>query len=280
MYKEIKISTYIAPLTRLGTPESVLDVLKISGFNYYDFTMMYPILGFELFYNSEDYIKKAEHLRNYANKIGIYCNQTHGTTPCFRKDFTSSKNQFLFENVKKSIEITRTLGAKYCVLHPVSNCSMEENVNFFRSIEKVAQDNDVIVAIENTLSDELFGKADDFVQLFFLLKSNYFKMCLDIGHSEVKNTESNAIEFINKLGDYIVCLHIHDNDKSSDLHQLPFSYSIDFNEVFIALKKANYKGDITFECGSYLYNMPVSLFPDALKMLYSIGEYIGEQIFN
>ena len=32
-------------------------------------------------------------------------------------------------------------------------------------------------------------------------------MCLDIGHSEVKNTESNAIEFINKLGDYIVCLH-------------------------------------------------------------------------
>ena len=45
MSKEIKISTYIAPLTRLGTPELVVDTLKEAGFRYYDFTMMFPIMG-------------------------------------------------------------------------------------------------------------------------------------------------------------------------------------------------------------------------------------------
>ena len=82
MSKEIKISTYIAPLTRLGTPELVVDTLKEAGFRYYDFTMMFPIMGFELFYNSDDYFEKAKHFRDYTDKIGIYCNQTHGCVPC------------------------------------------------------------------------------------------------------------------------------------------------------------------------------------------------------
>ena len=280
MFREIKISTYIAPLTRLGTPEAVVDVLKASGFDYYDFTMMYPILGFELFYNSEDYIQKAKDFKQHADTIGIHCNQTHGSVPCFRKNATFEENQVLFQDVKRCIEITHILGGKYCVFHPVSDCSMEDNIIFFRSIENIAKENNVIVAIENTLSSRLFGKPDDFVQLFASLNNDCFKMCLDIGHAETRNASSSAVEFINKLGNKIVCLHIHDNDKNSDLHHLPFTYSIDFNEIFIALKKARYKGDITFECGSYFNNMPISLFPDALKMLHSIGEYMGNQIFN
>ena len=108
MSREIKISTYIAPLTRLGTPEVVVDVLKASGFDYYDCTMMYPILGFELFYNSEDYIQKAKDFKQYADTIGIHCNQTHGTVPCFRKNGTLEENQVLFQNV----------GSIVCFTHP------------------------------------------------------------------------------------------------------------------------------------------------------------------
>ena len=279
MPKEVKISTYIAPLTRLGSPELVVDTLKEAGFSYFDFTMMFPILGFELFYNSDDYKEKAKNFKKYIDYINMSCNQIHGAVPCLRKDANEKEKHRLFENVKRTIEITHILGAKYCVLHPASDCSLEENVHFFESLKDIAHKNDVIIAIENTLSDKLFGKPKDFKTLLAALNDECFKMCLDIGHAETKNTGSSAVEFINEIGSDIVCLHIHDNDKYHDLHQLPFSINIQFDEIFKALKKNNYSGDITFECGTYFNNMPVSLFKDALKFLHKVGEYIAKQIY-
>ena len=87
MSKEVVISTCFGGLTRLGTPEMVLDTLKEAGFKYYDFTMMCPILGFELLYDSDDYLEKARRFRKYADSIGMYCNQTHGATPYVVKGF-------------------------------------------------------------------------------------------------------------------------------------------------------------------------------------------------
>ena len=277
MSKEIKISTYIAPLTRLGTPELVVDTLKEAGFRYYDFTMMLPIMGFELFYNSDNYLEKAKQFRDYTDKIGICCNQTHGCVPCIRKGASIDEKKLWLENIKKAIEITHILGGKYCVLHPASDCSLEENVSFFNSLKDIAHQNDVVIAIENTLSKELFGKPSDFITLLERLNDDCFKVCLDIGHAEIT---SSAVEFINTLKTDIVCLHIHDNNKVNDLHQLPFTYKVTFEEIFKALKENGYQGDITFECGTFFNNIPTSLFKDALEHLHDIGEYIASQIFG
>ena len=280
MHKEVKISTYIAPLTRLGTPERVITVMKEAGFHYYDFTMMFPILGFELFYNSPDYYEKALKFRKFADNLGIYCNQTHGSVPCLRYGATNEEKNKYFELVKRSIEVAHILGSKYCVLHPASDCTMEENVSFFKSLVEIAHENEIIIAIENTLSDKLFGKPEDLAELLGQINDNSFKVCLDIGHAETKNTGSSALEFINKLQNKIVCLHIHDNDKISDNHQLPFTLVIQFEPIFKVLKEIGYSGDITFECGTYFNNMPTSLFLDALKFLHDVGEYIGKQIYD
>ena len=277
---KIKISTYIAPLTRLGSPELVVEALKKSGFDYFDFTMMFPILGFDLFYNCDDYKEKAVAFRKCTDKIGIYCNQTHGSVPCFRNGASKEENAKHFELVKRSIEVSHILGSKYCVLHPVSDCTMDENVAFFRSIIDIVHEHEIVIAIENTLSDKLFGKPEDFIELLGRIDDESFKVCLDIGHAETKNTGSNAIDFIKKLKDKIVCLHIHDNDKVYDNHQLPFTLVIEFDSIFKALKENNYSGDLTFECGTYFNNMPVSLLPDALKFLHDVGKYIGKQIYN
>ena len=45
-----------------------------------------------------------------------------------------------------------------------------------------------------------------------------------------------------ELGDYIGCLHVHDNDGIHDLHQAPYSGVIDWKEVMQALKDINYQG--------------------------------------
>lgn len=47
-------------------------------------------------------------------------------------------------------------------------------------------------------------------------------------------------------------LHIHDNDRRHDSHQIPFSMDVDFDKIVKALKKIDYKGDFTSEACSYI----------------------------
>lgn len=42
-------------------------------------------------------------------------------------------------------------------------------------------------------------------------------------------------------------MHLHDNDKSDDLHLLPFDGTIDWERVVTKLKECNYKGPVVFE---------------------------------
>ena len=60
----------------------------------------------------------------------------------------------------------------------------------------------------------------------------------------------------------IFTIHLHDNDKSDDLHLLPFEGTIDWNELTNNLKNANYNGPITLEsCYRYGYlNMSIEEF--------------------
>lgn len=63
---------------------------------------------------------------------------------------------------------------------------------------------------------------------------------------------SGAVEMIYALKERLQALHIHDNDRWHDSHQIPFSMSIDFNYVVKALKNINYQGYLTLEASNYL----------------------------
>lgn len=52
--------------------------------------------------------------------------------------------------------------------------------------------------------------------------------------------------------DKLQALHIHDNDKCNDSHQIPFSMDMDFEKIIKALKTIDYKGEFTLESCSYI----------------------------
>ena len=58
---------------------------------------------------------------------------------------------------------------------------------------------------------------------------------------------------IKALGPRLGALHVHDNDKHNDSHQIPFTMQIDFDKMIAALKEVDYKGDMTLECDAYLH---------------------------
>lgn len=75
---------------------------------------------------------------------------------------------------------------------------------------------------------------------------------MDIGHAEMRGLNTSAEEMILALGDCLQALHLHDNDRWDDSHEIPFSMNIDFNKVISALKEIKYHGYFTLEATHYL----------------------------
>lgn len=75
--------------------------------------------------------------------------------------------------------------------------------------------------------------------------------------------------------DRIFAVHLHDNDKSDNLHLLPFDGTIDWKYVISKLKECNYNGPITMElCYRYDYlKIPLDEF-------YKVGYERGLQLLN
>ncbi len=67
----------------------------------------------------------------------------------------------------------------------------------------------------------------------------------DIGHGSLVNLGS--IEYFKKLKDFVINIHIHDNDGKSDLHALPDQGNIDLKSFLKECKNSNYYGPFILE---------------------------------
>ena len=94
--------------------------------------------------------------------------------------------------------------------------------------------------------------SESFLAHLDAVNDDYLVACLDIGHAEMRGSGSGAANMALALGSRLKALHIHDNDRWHDNHQLPFSMSIDFAPIVTALKKIGYDGWFTLEADSYL----------------------------
>ena len=93
----------------------------------------------------------------------------------------------------------------------------------------------------------------------------FFVACLDIGHAEMRGSGSGAANMIYALGDRLQALHIHDNDRWHDSHQIPFSMNIDFKSIVKALKSIGYRGYFTLEADSYLNKFNADNVSEGIK---------------
>ena len=85
---------------------------------------------------------------------------------------------------------------------------------------------------------------------------------------------------IKALGDRLKALHIHDNDKLHDSHQLPFTMNIDFEPIVKALKETNYDGYFTLEASYYIENLKNPDIIECTKKLYNSAKRLAELYEN
>jgi len=256
----MKISTEISSARRLVGEERAVEYVAKAGFDAWDFSMFamcnkdkvnrvlapcdHPLAG-------KDYLAFARRLKRIGLDNGIVCNQSHAPFP---SDFPGME-PWLF----RAIECTAEAGGKICVIHPCNNLGPKENGELYNKLLPFAKDCGVKIATENmwnrapdkSIIPAACSSPEDFCRHIDILDGQIVA-CLDLGHAEMEGVHTSAVDMIYALGHRLQALHIHDNDKKGDTHQIPFSMKIDFAPIVKALHDIGYTGYLTLEADAYL----------------------------
>ena len=84
--------------------------------------------------------------------------------------------------------------------------------------------------------------------------------------------------FVEKLGNRVKALHIHDNDGVDDLHLSPYFGVNEWERFLKGLIAIDYQGNLNFENGGSLKQVPPALLPSALRTTADIGNYFRSRI--
>ena len=174
----------------------------------------------------------------------------------------------LVERYKLDIKNCYENGIPMVVMHLTSKKIApkygEIGLKRIRKIVEYAKKLNVKVAFENT---KIKGYLEYVLEN---IKDDNVGICFDSGHFHVHFNDEFNFEFFK---DRIFAVHLHDNDKSDDLHLLPFDGTLDWKNVMNKLKECNYQGPITLElCYRYDYlKIPLDEF-------YKIGYDRGIQL--
>ncbi len=258
----MKISTEIRSISKKVGMEKAVELCAKAGFDAWDFTMVDlhrinwitgDVIPRFCRPNSASQLSFARKLKKIGEDHGIVCNQAHAPFPV--------NTRAVRDSLKLALECTAEAGAEICVIHPNNRFSAEQNAQFYFELIPFAKECGVKIATENMWNWDqennistfaACSTGEDFKKHIDAVADESFVACLDLGHAEMRGSGDGAVNMIKALGSRIRALHIHDNDLRNDLHQIPFSGSIDFEAILKALKEIGYCGYFTLESYAHL----------------------------
>lgn len=164
------------------------------------------------------------------------------------------------EKLKKRLIKDVKIAAKYdftCVVVHLDGKWSEIGKQRLLDVLKVCHKKNKPLAIENIHCQELF------VKVFEEIKDDYLRFCYDSGHN---NTYDKDFDYLEKYGDKLITLHLHDNDGSSDMHTLNKFGNIDWKKL--GEKIAKHKDN--------LFSLDYEIFMTRTRQDVGIDECLNE----
>ena len=260
-------------LVKLGL-ENGIKAVKAAGFDGIDFS--FKDKKGKDFLLSDNWEEYAHAVRTVLDREGLVCNQTHAPVGFSSEDKICPKAE-KFGILLRCLRFSQILGAKIVVVHAVTDVKPVDfipyNLRFYKMLEPYAQKAGVKIGVENLFKfDGKFHRFEGVLETgeklsSFLqkLRSPQFVACVDTGHAGLTGTPpQKLISAMNK--NLVKCLHLHDNDGKDDLHSLPYTGALNWQEIISALKKMGYDGDITLEVMFFMEKFTVEELPAALAL--------------
>jgi len=158
------------------------------------------------------------------------------------------------EQLRRWLRIACHLRFRYLIVHGGTHDDREAGVSLISDVlSEVADDyaaSGVALCLENHYAweyhdcHELFGSADELVELFERVNSPGLGFCLDYGHSHMT---SNTVELLQKVGRRLVYTHLADNMGEHDDHAAFGEGSVPWLEVLSATRDTGFRGPFIVE---------------------------------
>ncbi len=200
----------------------------------------------EIYFNSQtlDYITKKdiEKLKNaLSNELSL---SFHAPFMDLSPGAIDSKvREVTIERFNQIFDVAALLTPKSIVFHSgyekwkyafKVNTWLEASLKTWEKILPRAEQLNIKIAIENIFEEE----PESLRMLVEKISSPYFGICFDTGHFNLFSKKSIA-EWIFCLNDYIVEVHLHDNNKNFDEHLAIGNGCFDFEKFFELFKNKN-----------------------------------------
>lgn len=257
-----------------------LKILKDCGFHFFDMNFCdynnpnSPLVlpGWE---------KWIMQIKDFADQEGLSFYQSHGHMFEFYPD--DRENNALID---RTIAASGLLAVKWIVFHPYHQRSKMDDENQNRTKEKfkhileLAGKHNVGVAIENMPAfyegnngcPDYCSDIHELIELVDSFQSDNVGICWDTSHGNL--CVEDQAKCLHLIGSRLKALHISDNFQKQDDHMAPFYGTVKWPSIMLALSVIHYQGTFSFETHQFTNRLPLSLRPDAIRLLHRIGEYL------
>ncbi|MBQ9746915.1 MAG: sugar phosphate isomerase/epimerase [Clostridia bacterium] len=251
------------------------------------------------FYDDENIYPYLDKVKAAAEKYGVEFGQAHAPAPLFIKN-NPEACRGVQDDVRKSIALCAYVGCRRLVVHPIFDGSARYpsmtkeqeravNMEFYTSLIPLLKKHKVVCCLENMWMQDWKSKKiytavcsdinetiDYIDKLNAIAGERCFGFCLDIGHLLLVGQD--PCYWIERLGDRLETLHVHDNDGANDGHTLPYLGCANWERFILGLRKSGYKGNISFEVATFNERLPRELVPSALGIIGEVGRYFAARV--
>ena len=184
---------------------------------------------------------------------------------------------FTFKTFSNLIKKGTSIGIDKFVVHPslepIEDYCRKDKLNaagkFFSRLADEAEKYGAVIAVED-LPRTCLGNCSDEI-LHILTFNEKLRVCFDTNHL----LKENNIDFIKKVGDKIITLHVSDFDFENERHWLCGEGNIDWQSIYKAIIDADYNG-------VWLYEVPFNATPTIKRRPLTCEDYFNnaQEIFS
>lgn len=167
-------------------------------------------------------------------------------------DISSRDEKMRISSVELNKELIRRvadIGVDKFVIHPSAEpipddereAALEASGRSLSELADFAAERGAVIAVEDLPRTCLGNSAEDMLKL--LSANDKLRVCFDTNHL----LKDNNANFMDKVGDKIITIHVSDYDFINERHWLPGEGKLDWNMMVDGLKKIGYSGVWMYE---------------------------------
>jgi len=241
--------------------EKSFEIYKKAGYDGLDYNptcFMYSFTGGIYHGSAKDFEEYFTTDARLAKEAGLKICQVHAPFPTFN----DSKEKFddMAEAIRKSIIAAAMLESKILVIHAAmpfgwkadTDHALSRKVNFevYSKLLPTAHEYGVTIALENmNMQVCTTGNIEQHLDYIDMMDDDLFKGCFDTGHANMSGYVCG--EYVEKMGNRLCAIHVHDNNGRNDLHEPMYYGSIDWDRFAVGLKAIGFNGAFSLESDHY-----------------------------